>query len=719
MLSSLSREALAAGSLIAARDEEPTASAVRLTNHHSPGRLAKVSGPVLAQGLRPFVAAAITCNDGGMAKHSSRLRFSEYRRRAPWKTGKDDPKDARARHSPLGSGERRSLWQLVRAFLSLLRPHRTAIGFALATLTVSTLMKLVPPAVTKLVIDNVLPGKPLPAAFAERFHLPSEGWPLLAALGGVVFAISLLSVAISTWGRWIATVTTKRLQVELRKRVFEHAVRLPLHRVYAIKSGGVASILREDAGGVGDLVFSMLYNPWRAVIQLLGSLAVLAVVDWRLLLGSLLVFPTVFFTHRTWISRIRPQYKEIRRQRQEVDSHATEAFGGMRVVRAFGRSRSETGRFTRGGHLMARHELLAWWWVRGVEMVWAILIPAASAALLMYGGSQVLSGQLSTGELMMFLVYLAMLLEPIAVLAETATALQNNLAGLDRVFDLLDEPLEMPAQPGARQVTPETTAGRLAFRGVSFHYPNTEQLVLKNVELEARPGQMIALVGPSGAGKTTLCNLVARFYDPTAGSIELDGIDLRDIVVESYRRLIGIVEQDIFLFDGTIAENIGYASRQATLEQIEAAARLANAHDFVMALPDGYDTMIGERGVRLSGGQRQRLAIARAMLADPRIFILDEATSNLDTESERLIQQSLRVLLRGRTSFVIAHRLSTIMHADLILVMIDGQIMERGTHEQLMAKGRRYRAMVEMQMGPSAAAAVGLDAPLTMDNAIK
>ena len=230
-----------------------------------------------------------------MAKHSSRLRFLEYRRRAPWRTGKGDPKDAKPRLQPLGGGAPRSLWRLVRAFLGLLRPHRAVISIALATLTVSTLMKLIPPAVTKLVIDNVLPGKPLPAAFAERFHLPVGGWPLLAALGGVVFAISLLSVAISTWGRWVATVTTKRLQVELRKQVFEHAVHLPLHRVYAIKSGGVASILREDAGGVGDLIFSMLYNPWRAVIQLFGSLAVLAFVDWRLLLGSLLVIPTVYF----------------------------------------------------------------------------------------------------------------------------------------------------------------------------------------------------------------------------------------------------------------------------------------------------------------------------------------------------------------------------------------------------------------------------------------
>jgi len=646
-----------------------------------------------------------------MPKNSSRQRFLEYRRQAPWRTGKEDPKDKKPRLNAPGTGQHRSLWRLAREFFGLLRGHRTPLFIALGTLTVSTLLKLAPPAVTKLVIDNVLPGKPLPPAVAERFHLPAGGWHLLLALGGIVFAVSLVAVALNTWGRWMATVSTKRLQVELRKRVFEHAVGLPLHRVYAIKSGGVASILREDAGGVGDLIFSMLYNPWRAVIQLLGSLAVLAWVDWRLLLGSLLVIPTVFFTHRTWISRIRPQYREIRRQRQEIDSHATEAFGGMRVVRAFGRSRSETGRFTRGGHLMARHELLAWWWVRGVEMVWAILIPAASAGLLLYGGSQVLAGELSTGDLMMFLVYLAMLLEPVAVLAETATALQNNLAGLDRVFDLLDEPLEMPAEPGALQVDPQTTTGQVSLSGVDFHYPNTEHLVLRGIDLRAEPGQMVALVGPSGAGKTTLCNLVARFYDPTAGSVSLDGVDLRDIDVESYRRLVGIVEQDIFLFDGTIADNIGYAARHASTAEIEQAARQANAHDFITALPAGYETMIGERGVRLSGGQRQRLAIARAMLANPRIFILDEATSNLDTESERLIQQSLRVLLRGRTSFVIAHRLSTIMHADLILVLVDGQIVERGTHEELMAKGRRYRAMVEMQMGPAAGVALGLDEP--------
>jgi ATP-binding cassette subfamily B protein/subfamily B ATP-binding cassette protein MsbA len=239
--------------------------------------------------------------------------------------------------------------------------------------------------------------------------------------------------------------------------------------------------------------------------------------------------------------------------------------------------------------------------------------------------------------------------------------------------------------------------GRITLEDVGFAYPGTSRRVLQGIDLDVMPGETIALVGRSGSGKTTLCNLIARFYDPTAGTIRLDGADLREIEVESYRRLLGIVEQDVFLFDGTIAENIAYGDRWATRERIVHAAQAANAAEFIDRLPAGYDTFIGERGVRLSGGQRQRLAIARAVLADPRIFILDEATSNLDTESERLIQQSLSTLLKGRTSFVIAHRLSTIRHADRILVLEDGAVAESGTHDELMSSSGHYRDMVELQ----------------------
>ena len=298
---------------------------------------------------------------------------------------------------------------------------------------------------------------------------------------------------------------------------------------------------------------------------------------------------------------------------------------------------------------------------------------------------------------MMFLVYVLMLLGPLATLAQSAAAFQNSLSGFDRVLDLLDEPLEMESDAHTVEIKPSEFLGAVEFKDVSFSYPAADDFALQNINLSVKPGETIALVGPSGAGKTTICNLVARFYDPTSGAILLDDLDLTNVDVESYRRLTGIVEQDVFLFDGTIAQNIGYANRQATGQEIAAAAKIANAAEFIDKLPHGYDTTIGERGVRLSGGQRQRLAIARAVLADPKILILDEATSNLDTESERLIQSSMTALMEHRTCFVIAHRLSTISSADRIVVLENGKITEVGTHQSLMELGGRYHEMVIMQ----------------------
>ncbi len=614
----------------------------------------------------------------------SRRQFEQYKSELRVRNGRQHDHQRRDR----------TTWMLVGGFLRLLRGQRAAIALALSTLTVATLLALVPPAATKFVVDNVLGSQPLPTAFPV--WLPRAPWPLLMSIIGTVVVVSLLKMSIQIWGRWHATRATKRLQLSLRKQVFAQVMRLPLERVQELKSGGAASILRQDATSVGELVFGLLYNPWRAIIQLTGALCILAWVDWRLLLGALISVPLVYGTHRTWISRIRPQHRRIRAERERVDALATETFGGMRVVRAFGRQRSETNRIMRGNHTMGRQELHAWWWMRGIEILWETLMPLATALLLMYGGWRVLRGDLTIGDLMMFLVYLLMLLGPLAVLAQSAAEFQNGLAGLDRILDLLDEPREMESGAGLK-VDRRHVEGRITFEQVSFSYPGASTFALEDITLDVAPGETIALVGPSGAGKTTLCNLVGRFYDPTSGRICIDGRDLCDIEVDSFRQLIGIVEQDVFLFDGTVSANIAYGNRHATAGEIRLAAFVANAHEFITALPNGFDTVIGERGVKLSGGQRQRLAIARAVLADPRILILDEATSNLDTESERTIQASLARVMENRTCFVIAHRLSTITHADRIVVLEHGRITEVGHHGALIAADSRYREMVQLQ----------------------
>ena len=632
---------------------------------------------------------------------STRIRFAEYRRQRRRAPTTDIVREGQEGLERTKITRHRSFPALFAEFWQLMRGHQHTAVLSLVTLTMASVLALALPASTKIALDYILTDNPGPSGLPGWLGLPEDRMTLLWMLCGAMMVITVASILFGIWGRYQMTRVTKRLQVTLRRRVFEHAVRLPLLRVYQLKSGGVASILREDAGGAGELVFSMIYNPWRALVQLTGTLVILAYVDWMLLLGGLIALPVIWITHKSWVANIRPVWRDIRVTRSAVDAHATEAFGGMRVVRGFQRQQGEATRFTRGNHFMIRQELLAWWLNRVVEIAWMTIIPLASVAVLLYGGGRVIHGTLTIGDVMMFSMYLVMLLGPLEALAVSASNIQNSLAGFDRVLDLLDEPREFELSPASLAVSRASALGCITLEDVTFTYPGTNEPVIRGIDLDVAPGRTVALVGPSGSGKTTLCNLIARFYDPDSGTIRLDGVDLRDIHVDSYRRLLGIVEQDVFLFDGTIAENIGYGRRGATDEQIRVAADAANAAPFIDRLDNGYETLIGERGVRLSGGQKQRIAIARAILADPLILILDEATSNLDSESEALIQRSLTRLMRDRTCFVIAHRLSTIRHADLIVVLEDGAVREMGAHEQLLAQDGRYADFLRMQVEES------------------
>jgi subfamily B ATP-binding cassette protein MsbA len=572
----------------------------------------------------------------------------------------------------------RDAWELISA-----RKGRLAVGLGL--MTVNRLAGLVLPGVSKSLMDKVFlaTGTDMAARAHQLLVLVS-----FAGAATVVQAITSFSLS------QLLGIAAQRSITEMRRRVQRHVGRLPVAYFEQTKTGALLSRVMNDAEGIRNLVGTGLVEIIGGLMTTVLALGILFYLNARLTWIALTVLSLFGVIMLYAFKTLRPLFRERSKINADLSGRLSESFSGVRVVKAYGAEQREALVFTKAAHRLFRNVAGTMTSLSAVGAASTLLVGGMTIVLMAVGGNDILHGRMTVGGFFSFTLFLGIMVGPVVQIVNIGSQISEAVAGLERIREIRNETTEIAGDAARQPIT--RVEGTVELRDVEFEYrPGVP--VLRGISLRAEPGTSTALVGPSGSGKSTLIGLVAAFHRPTAGKILVDGHDLADLRLDDYRSQLGVVFQDNFLFDGTVLENIAYAAPDASHAEILHAAEIAHCDDFVRRLPQGYQTIVGERGVKLSGGERQRVAIARAILADPRILILDEATSSLDSESEALIQQGLAELMRGRTSFVIAHRLSTIRRADTIVVMDGGRIVEQGRHDELLALGGLYHALYTRQ----------------------
>jgi ATP-binding cassette subfamily B protein len=587
------------------------------------------------------------------------------------------------KHKPL------SIWVL-------LKPHSKALGFGILAVIGEGIVNLLEPWPLKLVLDTVLKSRPA-GGWLSNLVLSISGPDKLSILkfaALAALAIAAVGALCSYAEKYLTTSVGQWVMHDLRRTLYSHIQRLSLAFYDQKRTGDLISRVTSDIDAIQSFIVSGLLGALINTLTLVGMVGVMFYLNWRFTLIALSVAPVLFAVVYTYTRRIKSASREVRKKEGEIVSVIQEVLSSIRVVKAFAREDYEQRRLEEESLEGVEIALRARSLKAKLSPLVEIIVAVGTSLVLWFGGRMVLDGSLSPGSLMVFILYLGKMYKPMQELSKMTDAYSKAAVGYERIREVLETEGEVKDLPGAR-VAPKLK-GEIEFENVDFNY-QAEREILKNVSFKIEPGQVAALVGPTGAGKTTIISLIPRFYDPSSGIVKIDGSDVRRFKQKSIRQQISFVLQETLLFHGPIWNNIAYGKPEATRSEILHAAELANAHEFIEKMPEGYSTILGERGVTLSGGQRQRIAIARAIIRNTPILILDEPTSGLDAASEKLVFEALDRLLQGKTSIVIAHRLSTIRRADIIFVVKDGEIIERGKHEELSKAGGLYSQLYELQ----------------------